>query len=100
MEDQTTAAENTAALLIQDLEANILFLQVGAFALTIILALIGLTLAMRAYTVLSEARALYWQASAGPSRPSENNARAVRAAAIRASQSRRKNSARKNRTVI
>lgn len=90
----------TAELLIQDLEANILFLQVGAFVLTIILALVGLTLAMRAYTVLSEARALYWQASAGHSHPSENNARAARAAAIRAAQSRRKKSAGPGGTVL
>ncbi len=85
--------QDAAALLLQDLEANILYLQVGAFALTIILALIGLTLAMRAYTVLSEARALYWQAGGLHVNATGGVAkRAARAGAIRAAQSSRKKS--------
>ena len=83
--------QDTAALLVQDLGANMTYLQISAFMLTIVLALIGLSLAFKAYTVLSEARALYWRASdANAPARLENETRAARAAAIRSSQSFRK----------
>ena len=58
MEDQ-----DVGALLVRDIEAHMTYLQLGGFFVTIVLALIGVVLSMRAYAVLSEARALYWQAS-------------------------------------
>jgi hypothetical protein len=86
MEDQ-----DVGALLVQDIEAHMTYLQLGGFAVTIVLALIGVILSMRAYAVLSEARALYWQASAlSASAATTDAARAARAAAIRAAQSKKK----------
>lgn len=86
MEDQ-----DVGALLVQDIEAHMTYLQLGGFAVTIVLALIGVILSMRAYAVLSEARALYWQASAlGASAAANDSSRAARAAAIRASSKKKK----------
>lgn len=83
--------QEVAALLMQDIEAHMTFLQLGGFAVTIVLALIGVVLAMRAYAVLSEARGLYWQASAlSASALSRDEARAARAAAIKAAGSKKK----------
>lgn len=86
MEDQ-----DVGALLVRDIEAHMTYLQLGGFFVTIVLALIGVVLSMRAYAVLSEARALYWQASTlGAAAKSQDAARAARAAAIRAAGSKKK----------
>lgn len=83
--------QEAAALLMQDIEANMTYLQVGVLAASFLLALIGLVLALRAYNVLNEARALYWQASLGaPAASSGDSARAARAAAVSAAGSRKK----------
>ena len=83
--------QEAAALLMQDIEANMTFLQIGVLAASFLLALIGLVLAVRAYAVLSEARTLYWQSAAkGDSAGAEAGARAARAAAIRAAGSKKK----------
>jgi hypothetical protein len=78
-------------LLAQDIEANMSFLQLAGAGATLALALIGVVLSMRAYAVLSEARALYWQASKlSAAAASEAGPRAARSAAINASHSKRK----------
>ena len=56
--------EETAALLMQDIEANMTYLELGILAACLILAIVGLVLAVRAYNALNEVRALYWQAMA------------------------------------
>ena len=80
-----------AALLAQDIEANMTALQLAGVAITLGLALIGVVLSMRAYAVLSEARALYWQASRlSAEAAAATSARAARAASINASHAKRK----------
>ena len=86
MENQAVAMR-----LAEGFAANIAVLQIGSFVVTIILALIGLVLAMRAYTVLSEARALYWQtAGIVVGTVSVDQDRVIRAARIRTARSGRK----------
>ena len=83
--------QEVAALLMQDIEANMTYLQVGVLAASFLLALIGLVLALRAYNVLNEARTLYWQASVGaPAKSSSDSARVARAAAVSAAGSKKK----------
>ncbi len=83
--------QDVAARLAQDVEANMAYLQIGGLAATLALAVIGVVLSMRAYAVLSEARALYWQASALASEAlSEGSGRSARAAAIRSAGSKKK----------
>ncbi|WP_425410721.1 hypothetical protein [Hyphococcus sp.] len=95
MENQTAADA-----LIRDIEANLLPFQIGASFLTIFLALVGLTLALRAYTVLSEARTLYWETIKSAAAPSKTPQHAKRAAAIRAAQSSKRVKPKKNRIVL
>ncbi|PQA87994.1 hypothetical protein [Hyphococcus luteus] len=92
--------QEAAALLMQDIEANMTYLQIGVLAASFMLALIGLVLALRAYNVLSEARMLFWQAGAGVSPASKDEARAARAAAIRAASAKKKIKSNRVRGVI
>ena len=55
--------EEVTAVFLHDVESNIALFQFGGLVLSLILALIGIIMAMRAYAVLSEARALYWEAN-------------------------------------
>ena len=83
--------QDVAARLAQDIESNMALFQIGGIFAGLALAIIGAVLAMRAYTVLSEARALYWQASALASEAlGEGSGRSARAAAIRAAGSKKK----------
>lgn len=83
--------QDVAVRLAQDVEANMAFFQLGGIAAGLALAVIGAVLSMRAYTVLSEARALYWQASALAAEAlGESSGRSARAAAIRAAGSKKK----------
>lgn len=83
--------QEAAALLMQDIEANMTYLQIGVLAASFLLALIGLVLAVRAYAVLSEARTLYWQSGAKAASPGPDaGARLARAAAIKAAGSKKK----------
>ncbi len=83
--------QDVASLLARDIEANMALLQLAGVAATLALAIIGAVLSMRAYAVLSEARALYWQASKlSAAAASEAGPRAARAAAINASHAKRK----------
>lgn len=83
--------QDVAVRLAQDIETNMAYLQIGGVAATLALAMIAIILSMRAYTVLSEARQLYWQASALASEAlSEGSGRTARAAAIKAAGSKKK----------
>ena len=83
--------QEVAARLAQDVESNMAILQLGGITATLTLALIGVVLSMRAYAVLSEARALYWQASTLASQAlSDGSGRSARAAAIKAAGSKKK----------
>jgi len=63
--------EEVTAVFFRDIESNIALFQLGGLVLSLILALIGIVMAMRAYAVLSEARALYWEASSAPEKMRE-----------------------------
>ena len=83
--------QDVASRLAQDIEANMAVFQIGGIVAGLALAIIGAVLSMRAYAVLSEARALYWQASALASAAlSDAGARSARAAAIKATGSKKK----------
>lgn len=83
--------QDVASLLASDVSANLTILQLGGFALTIILALAGVLLAIRSYAVLSEARSLYWQAHAiGTTKAIQNVLRVASPAAIQKAHSKRK----------
>ncbi len=82
--------QEAATLLMQDIEANMTYLQIGVLAASFMLALIGLVLALRAYNVLSEARMIYWQAAVGAVPGGKDEARAARAAAIKAASVKKK----------
>lgn len=83
--------QDVAALLAQDIASNMTYLQLGGVVMTLALALIGVVLSMRAYAVLSEARALYWQASKlSEAAASDAGPRAARAAAIKAAHTKKK----------
>jgi len=93
--------QEVAARLVSDIEANMTWLQLGGVAVTVTLAVIGIVLAMRAYAVLSEARALYWKASAlSDAAKNAGGARAALAAAIKAQGSRKKLKTNRVRGVI
>jgi len=83
--------QEVAARLVSDIEANMTWLQLGGITAAAVLALVGVVLAMRAYTVLSEARQLYWKASAlSEAAGAAGSARAARAEAIKAASSKKK----------
>ena len=86
MEEQAVAA-----VLAQDIGDHFTAIQVGGFIVMLVLALVGVVLAMRAYAILGEAQTLYWRAMAMLSAASSGEtARLARAAAIKASASKRK----------
>ena len=83
--------QDVASLLASDISANLTMLQLGGFALTIMLALAGVLLAIRSYAVLSEARSLYWQAHAiGSTKAIQNVLRVASPATIQKAHSKRK----------
>lgn len=57
--------EEVSAVLLQDIQSNMALFQIGGLLLSLLLAVIGVVLAIRAYAVLSEARELYWAADNG-----------------------------------
>jgi len=52
-----------AATLVNDIQSNLAVLQIAGFAVTTILAMIGIFLASRAYAILNDARTLYWRSN-------------------------------------
>lgn len=95
--------QEAATLLMQDIEANMVYLQLGILAACFILAVIGLVLAVRAYNALNEARSLYWQAmakSVAPSIQNVNDPRLARSTAIMAASVKKKIKSNRTRGVV
>ena len=83
--------QQVAALLISDVQTHFAWFQVAVLFVVLVLIIISMVLAIRAYAVLSEARILYARASAaGAERASQSPGRIATAAAINAAMRGRK----------
>ncbi len=73
----------------QDIEANMTYLQIGVLAAGLILALVGFALVLRACNTLNEVREAYWRGQMQGA-PERKPARVASAPAINAASARRK----------
>lgn len=92
-----------ASVLVNDFATHATALEFFAFLITATLAAVGSFLAVRAYAILSDARALYWrnyQIEKEIQSVQASDYRRARAGMAAASASRRKKPARRNKTVI